>query len=113
LDAVRAAVSRLEAQGRVHAMAEPDDRLRAVAAASVASPAGTLVVAPDNQSREQLNTRIRAALQEAGHVAGENRRVGVSGCLDRVDRRWAAHYATGDVVRYARGSAEPGLDAGA
>ena len=33
--------------------------------------------------------------------------------LTSVDRRWAAHYATGDVVRYARGSAEHGLDAGA
>lgn len=56
---VRAAVGRLEAQGRVHAIAEPDDRLRAVATAYVANPAGTLVVAPDNQSREQLNTCIR------------------------------------------------------
>ena len=70
---VRDAVRRLEAQGRVHAMAEPDDRLRAVAAAYATNPEGTLVVSPDNQSRGQLNTRIRAALQQTGHVGREER----------------------------------------
>ena len=43
---VRDAVRRLEAQGRVHAIAEPDDRLRAVAAAYATNPDGTLVVSP-------------------------------------------------------------------
>ena len=33
--------------------------------------------------------------------------------LTGVDRRWAGHYATGDVVRYTRGSPEHALDAGA
>jgi hypothetical protein len=45
---VREAVRRLEAQGCVHAMPEPDDRLRAVAAAYAANPAGTIVVCMAN-----------------------------------------------------------------
>jgi hypothetical protein len=113
---VRDAVRRLEAQGRVHAMPEPDDRLRAVASAYAANPAGTIVVSPDNQSRGQLNTRIRAALQETGHVGREDRPITVlvpRQDLMGVDRRWAGHYATGDVVRYGRGSPEHALDAGA
>src|SRR5262249_7829906 len=48
---VRAAVHRLDGQGRVHAIAEPDERLRAVATAYAANPSGTLVVSPDNHSR--------------------------------------------------------------
>ena len=113
---VRDAVRRLEAQGRVHAMPEPDDRLRAVAAAYAANPAGTIVVSPDNQSRGQLNTRIRAALQETGHVGREDRPITVlvpRQDLTGVDRRWAGHYETGDVVRYTRGSPEHALEAGA
>jgi hypothetical protein len=113
---VRAAVSRLEAQGRVHAIAEPDDRLRAVAAVFATSPSATLVVSPDNHSRGQLNTRIRAALQETGQVGREDRPITVlmpRQDLTGVDRRWAAHYETGDVVRYTRGSPEHALEAGA
>jgi hypothetical protein len=85
----------------VHAIAEPDDRLRAVATAYAMNPNGTLVVSPDNQSRGQLNTRIRAALQETGQVGREDRPVTVlvpRQDLNGVDRRWAGHYETGDVV---------------
>jgi conjugative relaxase-like TrwC/TraI family protein len=113
---VRAAVNRLEAQGRVHAIADPDDRLRAVATAYATNPVGTLVVSPDNQSRGQLNTRIRAALQETGHVGREERPITVlvpRQDLTGADRRWAGHYATGDVVRYTRGSPEHALESGA
>jgi ATP-dependent exoDNAse (exonuclease V) alpha subunit len=109
-------VRRLEAQGRVHAMAEPDDRLRAVAAAYATNPDGTLVVSPDNQSRGQLNARIRAALPETGQVGPEDRPITVlvpRQDLTGVDRRWADHHAAGDVVRYTRGSPEHALEAGA
>ena len=113
---VRDAVRRLEAQGRVHAIAEPDDRLRAVAAAYATNPDRTIVVSPDNHSRGQLNTRIRAALQETGHVSREDRAITTLAPrqdLTGVDRRWAGHYETGDVVRYTRGSPEHALEAGA
>jgi conjugative relaxase-like TrwC/TraI family protein len=113
---VRDALRRLEVQGRVHTMSEPNDRLRAVAAAYAASPAGTIVVSPDNQSRGQLNMRIRAALQEAGHLGEAERPIAVlvpRQDLTGVDRRWAGHYETGDVVRYTRGSPEHALEAGA
>jgi conjugative relaxase-like TrwC/TraI family protein len=112
---VRAAVHRLDGQGRVHAIAKPDERLRAIAAAYAADPGGTLVVSPDNHSREQLNTRIRAALQDAGQMSREDRTVAVLVArqdLTSVDRRYAAHYAVGDVLRYTRGSAEHQLEAG-
>ena len=112
---VRDAVRRLEAQGRVHAMSDPDDRLRAVAAAYAANPTGTIVVSPDNQSRGLLNTRIRVALQETGHIDRGDRPIKSlvpRQDLTGVDRRWAGHYETGDVVRYTRGSPEHALETG-
>jgi hypothetical protein len=112
---VREAVRRLEAQGRVHAIADPDDRLRAVAAAYATNPDGTIVVSPDNQSRGQLNTRIRGALQETGQVGRQDRPIKAlvpRQDLTGVDRRWAGHYDTGDVVRYTRGSPEHALETG-
>jgi AAA domain len=74
---VRDAVRRLDAQGRVHVVAEPDACLRAVATAYATNPADTLVVSPDNQLRGQLNTGVRAALLETGQVGREDRRIAV------------------------------------
>lgn len=112
---VRRAVGQLEEQGRVHEIVDRRARLGAVAQAYVAQPEGTLVVSPDNQSREELNATIHRALQAAGHVAQEEQRARVlvpRQDLTGADRQWAGRYAPGDVVRYARGSATHGLDAG-
>jgi ATP-dependent exoDNAse (exonuclease V) alpha subunit len=113
---VRLAVARLEEQGRVHAIPDRTERLRALATDYATQPSATLVVSPDNQSREALNTHIRAALQAAGRVARDDHHVTVlvpRQDLTGVDRRWASQYAVGDVVRYGRGSAAHGLEAGA
>jgi hypothetical protein len=62
----------------------------------------------------RVNTRIRAALQETGHVGREDRTITVlvpRQDLTGVDRRWASQYATGDMVRYTRGSPEHALEA--
>ena len=55
-------------------------------------------------------------MQETGHVGREDRPITVlvpRQDLTGVDRRWAGHYETGDVVRYTRGSPEHALEAGA
>jgi hypothetical protein len=112
---VRRAVGQLEEQGRVHEIVDRRARLGAVAQAYVAQPEGTLVVSPDNQSREELNATIHRALQAAGHIAQEEQRTRLlvpRQDLTGADRQWAGRYAAGDVVRYARGSATHGLDAG-
>ena len=108
---VRRAVGQLEEQGRVHEIVDRRTRLGAVAQAYVAQPEGTLVVSPDNQSREELNATIHRALQAAGHVAQEEQRARVlvpRQDLTGADRQWAGRYAPGDVVRYARGSTTHG-----
>ena len=61
---VREAVSELDRQGRVHEIPDRNQRLEALARDYADSSGRTLVVAPDNQSRRELNDHIR---QETRH----------------------------------------------
>jgi conjugative relaxase-like TrwC/TraI family protein len=113
---VDTAVAQLQAQGRVQEIVDGPARLQAVASVYRAHPKGTLVVSPDNLSREQLNGVIRRELQAAGRVATADHRVRVlvpRQDLTGADRGWAGKYAAGDVVRYGRGSRAHGFEAGA
>ena len=113
---VAPALQALNAQGRIHEMADREARLHAIAREYLKQPDGTLVVSPDNQSRVELNQVIHRALQRRGHVdRGEHRaRVLVARPdITGADRRWAQRYDRGDVVRYSKGSTTVGLEAGA
>jgi len=112
---VREAVARLNAQGRVHEISEPQERMREIARDYAAQPQGTLVISPDNKSRTALNGMIHAELQERGAVSAEEHRVKVlvpRQDMTGADRAWAAQYEAGDVVRYAKGSKSMGIGAG-
>ena len=74
---VREAIGNLDRQGRVHEIADTDDRMRAIAAEYAANPAGTLVISPDNRSREELNRLIHEELQQRG--AGGRARISGNG----------------------------------
>jgi conjugative relaxase-like TrwC/TraI family protein len=113
---VAAAIRRLDASGRVHEVPTSQDRLHAIVQDYLRSDARTLVISPDNRSRVALNTAIHEARLTAGQVSAHERAVTVliaRNDVTGVDRRWARHYAVGDVVRYARGSRPLGLEAGA
>jgi conjugative relaxase-like TrwC/TraI family protein len=112
---VREAVQGLERQGRVHEIAERENRITAIAKEYAKSPEGTLVVSPDNRSRVEINERIRAEMQERGSVSEDEHRI--AALVPRQDltgpeRTWAARYEFNDVVRYARASKETGMERG-
>jgi len=112
---VREAFADLQQQGRVHEIADHQERMAAVAKAYVARSEETLVVSPDNKSRRELNEVIHRELQSVGQIAEEEH--GVRVLVPRqemtgADRQWAAQYEEGDVVRYSRGSKAVGLEAG-
>jgi ATP-dependent exoDNAse (exonuclease V) alpha subunit len=112
---VRGAVQQLDAQGRVHAITDRDERLAAIAHEYLRQPDGTLIVSPDNRSRLEINQVIHQARQAEGQVAVKERHVRVLVARQEVtgaDRQWAAHYHAGDVVRYTKGSHTYGLAAG-
>src|SRR5579871_1777141 len=111
----RGAVQQLDEQGRVHEIPDQHHRFEALAREFLREPEGTLIVSPDNESRTEINRTIHAAMQDAGHVDRGDRHVRVLVARQDVtgaDRQWAERYDVGDVVRYTKGSAAIGLDAG-
>jgi conjugative relaxase-like TrwC/TraI family protein len=68
---VRQAMDSLESQGRIHEIANRNDRFRGIAEAYATRPESTLVVSPDNQSRTEINRRIHDELQSRRLISDE------------------------------------------
>jgi conjugative relaxase-like TrwC/TraI family protein len=112
---VREAIENLTRQGRVHEIPNRDERLDAIAKSYAERPDNTLVVSPDNRSRQEINERIRRELQSSGQVQEQEHRVSVlvpRQEMTGADRQWAMQYAPGDIVRYTRGSQAVGVKSG-
>ena len=112
---VREAIERLDTQGRVHEIADRDERLKEIAREYAKQPEGTLVVSPDNQSRMDINQIIHREMQTRGQVDHGEQRLRVLVARQEItgaDRQWAEQYEPGDVVRYAKGSKTYGIEAG-
>jgi conjugative relaxase-like TrwC/TraI family protein len=105
----------LQQQGRVTEIPDNGLRIEAIAKDYVAKPENTLVVSPDNASRQEINNAIRTELQTAGVVSKENHSMNVltpRSDMTNVDRSWAARYQPDDVLHYTRGSKEHGIEKG-
>ncbi len=112
---VQEALADLQKQGRVHEIGDRQERMSAIAKAYVERSEDTLVVSPDNKSRQQLNELIHHELQSLGRVAEQEHPLNVlvpRQELTGADRQWAAEYNVRDIVRYSRGSQAVGIDAG-
>jgi len=112
---VREAIQNLDGQGRVHEIADRDERLWKIATEYVKQPDGTLVVSPDNQSRKEINQIIHRELQARGQVDHSEQKLRVLVARQEItgaDRQWAEQYEPGDVVRCAKGSKKYGIEAG-
>jgi conjugative relaxase-like TrwC/TraI family protein len=110
---VSAALDALQEQGRVKEIPNAEERVRAIARCYVESPVNTLIVAPDNASRRDLNVAVRQELKANGSLALEDYTFRV--LVQRQDmtgaeRTWASHYEIDDVVRYTRGSKAIGIE---
>lgn len=106
---VREALSQLRDQGRIREIPDRDERLSAIAREYPKGSERTLVISPDNQTREELNNRIRQELKERGTVKGPDHQVNVlvpRQDMTGADRAWAARYREGDVIRYTKGSTQ-------
>jgi ATP-dependent exoDNAse (exonuclease V) alpha subunit len=104
-------------QQRIVAIADPQERYRAIAHEYVRSHhAGnsTLVVSPANDERRALNETIRAQLKRRDLLGKQDYAaiILVSVDLTGAQRARAASYQPGDVIRYSRGSRAHGLKAG-
>jgi conjugative relaxase-like TrwC/TraI family protein len=111
-----AAIEALRERGRVNQIVDPQERIQAIARNYVAGPERTLIVSPDNASRQELNQAVRQELKALGTLKPEDR--GFRVLIPRQDmtgaeRAWASLYQIADVVRYSRGSKLVGIEAGA
>jgi conjugative relaxase-like TrwC/TraI family protein len=112
---VKGAIEKLDAQGRVHEIADHGERLKEIAREYAKQPEGTLVVSPDNQSRVAINQIIHREMQTRGQVDQSEHPMRVLIARQEItgtDRQWAEQYNPGDVVRYTKGSKTHGIEAG-
>jgi conjugative relaxase-like TrwC/TraI family protein len=112
---VKEAITSLDSQGRVHQIEDRSERIREIAREYVRSPERTLVVSPDNPSRQEINEHIHRAMQSAGKVQREEHPVRVLNARQEMtgaDRQHAQNYEPGDIVRYGKSSRAHGIEAG-
>jgi len=105
------ALQRLNEQGRLHEYSNSRERYAEIAKAYVASPQGTLVVSPDNDSRRQLNTAIRDEMRKQGSLGQETYEVSilVGRDLTRADTKRASSYRIGAGPTCRRHDIDPQL----
>jgi CHASE1-domain containing sensor protein len=106
-------VELLAQQGRVTEVKNGPDRIAAIARDYAAQPENTIVVSPDNRSRQQINEAIRAELQSTGQLSPDSREfqtLAHRSDLTGAGRTWAALYNPGDVIRYESGTKTLGFE---
>ena len=108
-------VAMLAQQGRVTEIADPNERIAAIARDYAANPERTIIVSPDNRSRQLINQAVRVELQEADRLGAEQQSFSVlthRSDMTGADREWAARYTAGDVLKYETGSKANGISRG-
>jgi hypothetical protein len=112
----RQAVARLDQAGHVIEVKDPLERHRAIAREAAKHAEGrTLVVAPSNEERQQINRRVRERLISEGRVEKESVKVpiAIDKGLTQPELRLARSYEAGDHVRFTRGGKEHRIEPGA
>lgn len=101
--------------GKIIALADPVERMKAMAADYAAlSPKeqrSTIVIDPSRAGRDALNAEIRTQLVASSRLTGETvaMRTLESKGLTKAEARDARSYEVGDVVRFARDYADKGI----
>ena len=88
-----AAIEALQDRGRVKQIVDPQERIQAIARNYVASPERTLIVSPDNASRQELNRAVRQELKATGVLKPDDHvfRVLISAPGHDRCRAWMGH----------------------
>ena len=106
-------IALLAEQGRVTEIPNGYDRIAAIARDYAAHPENTIIISPDNQSRQQINEAVRGELRRNG-ILGEYgqvfRTLSQRSDMTGADRKWAGRYSEGDVLQYNTGSKTEGID---
>jgi conjugative relaxase-like TrwC/TraI family protein len=108
-------IAMLAGQGRVTEISAGLDRIAAIAKDYAAQPENTIIVSPDNRSRQQINEAVRNELRKGGGLAGDGQTLCTlshRSDMTGTDRTWATRYSPGDVLQYNTGSKAEGIKRG-
>lgn len=103
------AVRAMRERGQIVEIEDRRERHKSIVEAFAAAPEKSLVVAPRNSDRQEINAKIHEALKEAGKVGPEETEIKIlrpRNELTGIEREYAGAYREGDVITYTRGSAE-------
>jgi conjugative relaxase-like TrwC/TraI family protein len=106
-------VAMLAEQGRVSEITNGRERIAAIAKDYAARPENTIIVSPDNKSRQQINEAVRGELLQQGTLADNGqqfRTLAHRSDMTGADRTWAARYNAGEVLQYTTGSKAEGIE---
>ena len=106
-------IALLTEQGRVTEIPDGQDRIAAIARDYAAQPENTIIVSPDNRSRQQINEAVRGELRRNGALADDGeifRTLSHRSDMTGADRKWAARYEPGNVLQYTTGSKSAGIE---
>ena len=108
-------IALLAEQGRVTEIPNGQNRIAAIARDYAAKPENTIIISPDNRSRQQINEAVRAELRKAGGLAEDGqtlRTLTHRSDMTGADRTWAARYNAGEILQYTTGSKAEGIERG-
>jgi conjugative relaxase-like TrwC/TraI family protein len=112
---VRNAIEHLHEQGRIHEITDRQERIGIIAKTYADHAELTLVVSPDNRSRQDINEQVHNELKSRGKIDDREHQLTVllpRQDLTGADRQWASQYELGDIVRYTRDSKSLGIHGG-
>ena len=105
-------VALLREQGRVTEIPNGTERIQAIARDYASKPESTIIVSPDNKSRQQLNDAVRLELKEKGILSGKGETFQTltnRNEMTGAERTWAARYEVGNILQYTTGSKAEGI----
>jgi conjugative relaxase-like TrwC/TraI family protein len=111
----RQGIDMLASQDRITEIPDRQARIAAIARDYAAQPESTIIVSPDNRSRQQINQAVRTELLERGTLREDSQQFGTlthRSDMTGADRTWAARYDAGDVLQYTTGSKAEGIERG-
>ena len=112
---IREGLEMLDDQNRLWEVPDRRKRFAAMAGYYAEHPAGTLIVSPDNRSIQELNSAVRQALRERNLLGEDCYEARVLIALRDVrpaDRKCAATYEPGNVIRWGKAVSRLGVTSG-
>ena len=100
-------IKEMRERGQIKEIEDRTNRHNSIVEAFTDSPETSLVIAPRNKDREEINSKIHNSLRNAGKIGEEEKEINIlrpRNELTGVEREFAGAYQENDIVIYRRGS---------